>query len=173
MHVKRLILTASTLCLISASALAADWQATYYGTAKGTYFLDTDSLVDAGGGFKKFWVLFGPRVQSGTPGEGYAYAKHLVGINCKSREATRYESIYTDENGADHPAEVKLERNVYAIVPDSEDDFWWIYLCKSHTAKDLEALGTPITGSNMKAWLADQTRFTRENSALVNRIKGQ
>lgn len=176
MRFKKLILSAAALSVISlapASAVAADWHVTYYGSAKGTYFFDKDSVVDTGSGFKQFWILYAPRVRLGTPGEGYAYARRQAGINCQSRLAARYETTYTDENGVDHAAEVKLEKNPYAIVPDSEDDFWWTYLCKVQTAKELEAFSTPITNSNMKTWLADQVRSTRENTVLVNQSKAK
>lgn len=171
MRLKQLILTVAAVFLAVTPALAADWQITYYGSAKGTYFLDKDSLIETGNGFKQFWILYAPRVRIGIPTEGYAYAKHLTGVNCQSRLATRYEAIYTDENGIDHPTKVKLEKNPYSIVPDSEDDFWWNYLCKPHTEKEFEVLAAPITGQNMKAWLVDQVQYSRENTALMNRNK--
>ncbi len=173
MRIARLLTSAAALCLVSASAFAADWQTTYFGTSKGIYFIDKDSLTETNSGFKKFWVLYAPRVQIGRPGEGYAYVKYLTGVNCKSREAMRYESIYTDEGGVDHPAEVKLEKNPYAIVPDSEDDYWWTYLCKAKTAKEQAELALPQSTDGMKRYLADQIRSTRENSLQYKRMNGQ
>ncbi len=173
MRITRLLTSAAALCLASTAAFSADWQTSYFGTAKGAYFIDKDSLVESDGGFKKFWVLYAPRVQTGRPGEGYAYVKYLSGINCRSREAMRYESIYTDEGGIDHPAEVKLEKNPYTIVPNSEDDYWWTYLCKAKTAKEQADLAMPQSESAVKKYLADQIRFTRENSILNKRTNGQ
>lgn len=173
MRFTRSLISVAALCLASASAFSADWQTTYYGTSKGAYFIDKDSLIDANGGFKKFWTLYAPRVQAGQPGEGYAYVKHLTGINCKTREAMRYESIYTDEGGADHSAEVKLEKNPYTIVPNSEEDYWWAYLCKAKTAKEQAELAVAQSDSAMKKYLADQISFTRENSIRYKRANGQ
>lgn len=168
MQFTRSIFCAVALSLLATSAFAADWQMTYYGPKKGTYFIDKDSVVDGGDGFKKYWVLFAPRVNVGVPGETFAYQKSLNGVNCQSRMATMIKSMYVDENGIERPvARIVREKNPYDIEPDTEEDFFWMYLCKNHSAKDLEGLGAPMSDSSMKQFLTDQVRQTKENNRMT------
>lgn len=170
MHFTRSIFWTVALSLLAASAFAADWQLTYYGSKKGSYFIDKDSVVDSGDGFKKYWVLYAPRVRFGVPGDTFAYQKSLNGVNCQSRMASMIATAYVDENGTEHPASrIDREKNPYDIVPDSQEDFFRMYLCKEHSAKDMEVLSTPMSNSNMKKWLADQVQQTKENNRMNRR----
>jgi len=152
------------LLFLSIPAFASNWQTTYFNPRAGSLLIDKDSVVEAQGAAKKFWTLYAPRVTMGQPGEGYAYNKTLHLISCANRTAAITQSIYYDVNQAPHDAIVK-DTDMHDIVPDSQDDFLWQYVCKP----DQQAsLATPA-GKRMSEFLADQVKFTKENDLLLKK----
>ncbi|MHB1181665.1 MAG: surface-adhesin E family protein [Sulfuricella sp.] len=152
---------------LSMPALASDWQSTYYNTRKGSLLIDKDSIVEAQGNVKKFWTLFAPRVTVGQPSEGYAYHKALRQIDCASRTSSLVRSIYHDESNVQHEAKID-DKTMREIVPDSEDDYLWQYVCKPERQ---DKLG--IATGNISQFLDDQVKFTKENLLTLKRMQGK
>lgn len=154
--------------LLSMPSFASNWQMTYYNPKNGTLLVDKDSIVDTKGSMKKFWTIYAPRVHIGQPSEGYAYSKTLRLINCTDHTAAITQVIYFDLNQVAHNSIVE-DKAMRDIIPDSEDDYLWRYICKLDQHADLAA---PV-GGNISEFLADQVRFIKENDYLLKKTNGQ
>ena len=155
------------LMFLSMSAFASDWQMTYYNTGKGSLLIDKSSIVETQASMKKFWTLYAPRVSLQQPGEGYAYNKMLHQINCVARTAAILEAIYYDANQVSHDAAVE-DKAMHNIVPDTEDDFLWQYICKA----DQQAKLTAPVANGISEFLKDQVKFTKENDRQFKNANG-
>lgn len=146
------------MLVLSMPAFASNWQTTYHATRKGTLMVDSDSIVESGRATtKKFWTLYAPRVSTGEKGAGYAYNMMQHVINCTERTAALVQAIYYDEFQVAHESEV-ANKALKDIVPDSEDDFLWTFVCKPDQQAQLSA----PTGKGMPKFLEDQAKFTRD-----------
>lgn len=152
------------LLFLSMPALASDWQMTYYNNArKGSLLIDKDSIVETQGSVRKFWTLFAPSVTVGRPGEGYAYSKMLRLLSCTDRTSSVIQAIYYDVNQVPHESVVE-DKAMHDIVPDSEGDYLWQYMCKPDERAKLAAPAGKIS-----EFLNDQVKFTKENDLLVKK----
>lgn len=156
------------LLFLSIPAFASNWQMTYHNTHHGSLLIDQDGIAETQGSEKKVWTLFAPRVTIGQPGEGYAYNKILHQVNCAKHTAAITQAIYYDENQIPHESIVE-NKSMHDIIPDSDDDFLWAYVCKPDQQ---EKLATPM-GKEIAKFLKDQVKFTKENSLLVKKASGQ
>ncbi|MEN7429647.1 surface-adhesin E family protein [Chromobacterium sp. TRC.1.1.SA] len=145
----------AALMLLSGSAFAASWSATYYNVKSGTLLVDTDSIVE-NGGTTKFWTTFAPTVDYNRPSAGYAYNMTLRNINCKSHTVAYAKSIYYDFDQVPHDATV-ADKSTQEIIPDSENDYLWKYVCQPDARKDLAA---PV--SNIKEYLRGHAEMAKQ-----------
>ncbi|MCE3605756.1 hypothetical protein LXA47_19410 [Massilia sp. P8910] len=155
------------LVLFSASAFASDWQATYFQAHKGQLLVDKDSIVDEKASSKKFWTVFAPMVNVGQGGEGYSYSKTLRSINCDARTYGIISTVYYDDQERAHEAEVQ-DKLMKDIVPDTENDYLWKYVCKGDRDGKLAA-----PAGSIEKWLAGQAKMNRENKELISRTQGK
>ncbi|WP_047258063.1 surface-adhesin E family protein [Chromobacterium subtsugae] len=147
----------ASLCLLTSSAFAATWDATYYNVKAGQFMIDSDSVTETGGGTTKLWTLFAPSIPFDQLGEGYAYRMVLHSINCKERTAAVTKTIYYDSDEIAHDAEV-ADKSYQEIVPGGESDYLWKYACQPESRKDLS-----MKVGGTKAFLAEQAHQTKLN----------
>ena len=156
-----------TLLFLAVPAFASDWYITWHSPQ--SLMIDKESIVDGSGGLKTFWTLFAPQVEVGKAGEGYAYNKRMHAINCTARTAAVTDDIYYDENQLEHVATVE-NKGPHNIVPDTQDDFLWKYVCKP---EQQEKLGATVGEKGIKDYLATQAKYLRENIAYMRQIHPQ
>lgn len=157
------------LLLLSSTTFASSWHLTYYNVKDGYLLIDKDSIVDSTGvAGKKFWTLFTPRIDMGKPGAGYAYRQSLHSINCSQRTAQLIRDIYFDGDQVPHEPNI-AEPGMHDIIPDTQDDYLWSFVCKPERQADL---ATPQK-NNIKELLSDQVKATKQNEQLLKSISGQ
>ncbi|MEN7431734.1 surface-adhesin E family protein [Chromobacterium sp. TRC.1.1.SA] len=149
----------AALMLFSGSAFAASWDSHNGTINNGSLLIDADSIAEANGA-TKVWTIFSPLVDYGRPSAGYAYNMTLRNINCGAKTVSYVKTIYYDADQVPHEAAVS-DKSFQDIIPDSENDVLWNYVCKPNTRNDLVTRVTKVP-----EYLRGQAKLTKQQEQM-------
>ncbi|WP_139166957.1 surface-adhesin E family protein [Chromobacterium sphagni] len=148
------------LALASSGAFAASWSS-YNGTINhGSLLVDADSISDTNGSMK-FWTIFSPTIDTNQPSAGYSYNMTLRQINCSARTVTYVKTIFYDYDQIPQDIAVS-DKSSQDIIPDSENDYLWKYVCKPSVRKEL---WTSV--NNVPEYLLEHTKTAKIYSKIL------
>jgi hypothetical protein len=138
----RISCVAIALLFCSTAASASDWH-TLEETEKNTIQIDRDSIVPAGGGLKKAWIMVSHVENQSTTGYPvliYKSTMQLSLLNCEERTMDSLQEIlYSDEfrGGKIVRSEAypRQSLRLVDVVPGSVGEDWLNYACRWKTKK--------------------------------------